>query len=174
MPPKVRWEYSKSPSSFTSIHSTGTSLPQGVYVPVSADTYILIISTLSIGSSLSQPTHRTLISINFIECYAMMLGQVIKIGEDKRSGMYVTIRHGNYRISYCHLSQLLVKKKQWVTAGTPIAISGNSGRSTAPHLHLTFKGGHKTLNPQIFLDYIRLVRQEAIYKLKSVEQSSRR
>ena len=40
---------------------------------------------------------------------AMMEGVVVKVGQDKTSGKYVTLRHGNYTVSYCHLSDLLVK-----------------------------------------------------------------
>ena len=34
---------------------------------------------------------------------AMMEGVVVKVGQDKTSGKYVTLRHGNYTVSYCHL-----------------------------------------------------------------------
>ncbi|UVV55103.1 M23 family metallopeptidase [Bacteroides thetaiotaomicron] len=39
-----------------------------------------------------------------------MHGEVIKVGKDKRSGLYVTLRHGDFTVSYCHLSQTLVTK----------------------------------------------------------------
>ena len=42
------------------------------------------------------------------EAYAMMFGQVIKVGSDNRSGKYVTLRHGDVTVSYCHLSKPLV------------------------------------------------------------------
>lgn len=37
---------------------------------------------------------------------AMMEGVVVKVGQDKTSGKYVTLRHGRYTVSYCHLSNL--------------------------------------------------------------------
>lgn len=40
--------------------------------------------------------------------YAMMYGEVIRVDKDKRSGLYVTLRHGNFTISYCHLSKVTV------------------------------------------------------------------
>ena len=51
------------------------------------------------------------------EVYAMMVGEVIKMGYNKRSGNYVTIRHGNYTVSYCHLSKVLVRKNTVVKPG---------------------------------------------------------
>ena len=77
------------------------------------------------------------------EVYAMMPGKVVKVSSDKRSGKYVTIRHGDYIVSYCHLSKALVKKGVKVLPGEVVAISGNTGRSTGPHLHITTKYGKK-------------------------------
>ena len=99
------------------------------------------------------------------EVYAMMYGQVIKVGSDKRSGHYITIRHGEYTVSYCHLSEILVKKGQILAPGEPVAISGNTGRSTAPHLHITLKYKRKRINPMIILDYIHQTQQESLKAL---------
>ena len=41
---------------------------------------------------------------------AMMEGVVVKVGQDKTSGKYVTLRHGRYTVSYCHLSKILIVK----------------------------------------------------------------
>lgn len=99
------------------------------------------------------------------DVFAMLYGKVEKVGNDKRSGVYVTLRHGDYTVSFCHLSTALVKKGGLVQPGQPIAISGNTGRSTAPHLHITLKKGHKTLNPTILLDYVQTVRREVVEAL---------
>ena len=80
---------------------------------------------------------------NYEPTYAMMHGEVIKVGKDKRSGLYVTLRHGDFTVSYCHLSQTLVTKGTHVRPGIIIALTGNSGRSTGPHLHLTLKDTKK-------------------------------
>jgi len=99
------------------------------------------------------------------EVYAMMFGRVEKVGRDKHSGLYITLRHADYLVSYCHLSRVQVSKGDLVYPGQPVGVSGNTGRSTAPHLHITLRKGRKTLNPQILLDYVRLLRQEAIAAL---------
>ena len=95
------------------------------------------------------------------EVYAMMLGVVVKVSSDKRSGDYITIRHGDYTVSYCHLSKALVKKGAQVLPGEVVAISGNTGRSTAPHLHITVKHGKKHIDPAILLQFVRETREEA-------------
>ena len=91
---------------------------------------------------------------NYEPCYAMLDGIVEHIGFDKRSGNFITLRHGNYTVSYCHISTIIVTKGMFVKAGMPIAITGNSGRSTAPHLHLTVKYKRKAINAKALLDYV--------------------
>ena len=95
------------------------------------------------------------ISARYEKVYSMFPGTVIKVGQDSRSGKFVTVRTGNYTISYCHLSQQLVKEKEFVSAGTIIAISGNTGASTGPHLHLTTKKDGQAFNAAILLEYIK-------------------
>ena len=96
---------------------------------------------------------------NYEPAYAITYGEVIHVGHDNRSGLFVTIRHGSITLSYCHLSQSLVTKGTHVRPGTPIAITGNSGsRSTGPHLHLTLKDTKKgrAIDPSILLRLINL------------------
>lgn len=96
---------------------------------------------------------------NYEAAYAITYGEVIHVGYDNRSGLFVTIRHGSITLSYCHLSQSLVTKGSHVRPGTPIGITGNSGsRSTGPHLHLTLKDTKKgrAIDPSILLRLINL------------------
>ena len=89
---------------------------------------------------------------NYEPAYAMMHGEVIKVGRNKRSGLYVTLRHGDFTVSYCHLSQALVTKGTHVRPGNIIALTG---RSTGPHLHLTLKKDGKYINLAILLNLIK-------------------
>ena len=84
--------------------------------------------------------------------YAMMNGIVEKVGYDNRSGNYVTLRHGNYQVSYCHLSSIIVRKGEYVYPGIIVGVTGNTGRSTGSHLHLTCKKDGKSINPAIFFE----------------------
>ena len=86
--------------------------------------------------------------------YAMMPGKVIKVGYDKLSGNYVTLQHGNITVSYCHLSQVLKNKNDFVAVGEVVGITGNTGRSTGEHLHLTCKIKGRAIDPSLILDYI--------------------
>ena len=90
--------------------------------------------------------------------FSMFPGRVVSIGHNKRSGKYVVIQTDSYSISYCHLSSILVREGQYVKAGEVIAISGNTGLSTGPHLHLTTKKDGKVIDPAILLNYIRKCR----------------
>ncbi len=63
-------------------------------------------------------------------------GRVEKVANHPVAGRYVVIRHDNgYQTRYLHLSRPLVSRGDRVEMGERIALSGNTGRSTGPHLH---------------------------------------
>lgn len=99
------------------------------------------------------------------EVYAMMQGKVVKVASDRRSGRYVTIRHGSYTVSYCHLSKALVREGAQVRPGEAVAISGNTGRSTGAHLHITVRYEKKHIDPAILLRFVTETRKEALVHL---------
>ena len=98
------------------------------------------------------------LSARYENVYSIFPGTVIRVGQDNRSGKFVTVRTGDYTISYCHLSQPFVKENDYVNAGMSIAISGNTGASTGPHLHLTTKKDGKAFDPTILLNIIQSVK----------------
>ena len=79
--------------------------------------------------------------------YAILSGMVSAAGENEILGKYVKIDHGGMQSIYGHLSSVLVSKGEQVNSGKVIAISGNSGSSTGPHLHLSIKISGKFFNP---------------------------
>ena len=69
-----------------------------------------------------------------------MDGTVESVYSNKEGGNQVIILHTNgYRTGYAHLSQALAKKGDKIKKGDTVALSGNSGISTGPHVHFTLK-----------------------------------
>lgn len=95
----------------------------------------------------------------------MMAGVVVKVGQGKSSGKYVTLRHGDYTVSYCHLSRVLTRKGAAIRPRDVVGITGSTGRSTGEHLHISCKLEGKSIDPSVILDYIRSIREECVAAL---------
>ena len=81
-------------------------------------------------------------------------GTVIFAGAKGGYGNCVIISHGNGLATlYGHLSQVLVKANDIVKVNDVIAKSGNSGRSTGPHLHYEVHKNNTPVNPKLFLNF---------------------
>lgn len=79
-------------------------------------------------------------------------GVVAEVGSDPAYGRFVRIRHSNDLQSlYAHNSWTFVAAGDSVEAGEVIALSGNTGRSTAPHLHLEIQQGGARVDPLPFI-----------------------
>lgn len=84
--------------------------------------------------------------------YAADGGVVEFAGRKGTFGNLVIINHQNgYRTYYAHNSQLLVKAGDKVYEGYHIAESGNTGRSTGPHIHFEIRVGDTPKNPRNWL-----------------------
>ena len=80
-------------------------------------------------------------------------GTVAKAGWGSGYGYVVYINHADGRQTrYGHLSKVLVKPGDRVSQGQKIALSGNTGRSTGPHLHFELLIGGSQVNPLDYLD----------------------
>lgn len=80
----------------------------------------------------------------------------VRLTKFERSGFgfYVIVRHENgLETVYGHLSRFLVQPDQVVKAGQPIALSGNTGRSTGPHLHFETRFMGYAINPEAIFDF---------------------
>jgi murein DD-endopeptidase MepM/ murein hydrolase activator NlpD len=82
-------------------------------------------------------------------------GKVIFTGTRKRFRRYgntVMLDHGKGVYTYyAHLSEIKVKKGQNVRKGQKIALVGNTGRSTGPHLHLEVRVNNQLYNPLAYI-----------------------
>jgi murein DD-endopeptidase MepM/ murein hydrolase activator NlpD len=80
-------------------------------------------------------------------------GAVVFAGWDKIMGNLVMINHdNNIQTLYGHNDKLLVEKGQEVLKGDIIAFSGNTGRSSAPHLHYEIRKDGEPVDPSPYLD----------------------
>ncbi len=80
-------------------------------------------------------------------------GTVLECTNDPIGGNYIIIDHASgMRTYYGHLSQILVECGQTVTAGERIGLSGNTGRSTGPHLHFEIAYNGKAVDPAAYLN----------------------
>lgn len=76
-------------------------------------------------------------------------GVVREAGEDPEYGLFVLLDHvDEYQTMYGHLSRILVTAGRTVAPGEVMGLSGNSGRSTAPHLHFEIRREGLALDPK--------------------------
>lgn len=80
-------------------------------------------------------------------------GTVVRAGTDPVYGNYVLLRHEQgFETMYGHNALLLVEQGDAVQRGETIAYSGNSGRSTAPHLHYEVRRQGQAVDPGPYLN----------------------
>ncbi|MEA2027960.1 MAG: M23 family metallopeptidase [Campylobacterota bacterium] len=80
--------------------------------------------------------------------------ETIRYNDGSGYGNLVIIKHNyGFKSAYAHLNSMSVKVGDYVTKGQVIAKSGNSGRSTGPHLHYEVRYLDKILNPKIFITW---------------------
>ena len=79
----------------------------------------------------------------------------LRVPEYGRLGLFVRLEHGDTGFStiYGHCQQIFVKNGDFVKAGDKIATVGNTGWSTAPHLHFAIARGEHYYDPEDFLLY---------------------
>lgn len=84
--------------------------------------------------------------------HAPAAGTVVVAGHLGEHGLGVVIDHGqDIRTNYAHLSRVSVKQGQAVPRGALIGFTGNTGRSTGPHLHYEVLVKGRAVNPRAFI-----------------------
>ena len=143
---------------------TQTPASQGYSFPVSGDNLVM-----SDGYGISPTSYRNHAhnGIDLKARYQDVMatenqGRVVKVGSDKTSGNFAVVEYdradgAKWRVSYCHLDSVAVRQGDTVNAGKKLGVSGNTGNSTGPHLHLTVRhqaagsAEFKTVDPLNYL-----------------------
>lgn len=107
---------------------------------------------------------------------AAFSGKVRMVKYERRGyGKYVVIRHENgLETVYGHLSKQIVNEDQYVEAGEPIGLGGNTGRSTGSHLHFETRFLGQAINPAEIIDFENGVPHQDTYVFRNVKINGRK
>jgi murein DD-endopeptidase MepM/ murein hydrolase activator NlpD len=97
--------------------------------------------------------------------FSPLAGRISSIRSSENGGLSLTIKHpGDRTTTYRHLDTTLLKEGDVVSAGQPIATSGESGRVTGPHLHLEARNNGHLVDPKDLIDQILKKNAQGIQK----------
>ncbi|NUQ22029.1 MAG: M23 family metallopeptidase [Gemmatimonadaceae bacterium] len=83
-------------------------------------------------------------------------GMVVEVGETPEYGKMIRMAHPQgYESLYGHLSEIRVRQGDRVPLGAVIGLSGNTGRSTAPHLHFELRKSGTAVDPMTLIQQTR-------------------
>ena len=91
------------------------------------------------------------------DVYSITNAIVKEVDYNRGSGLYIKLQSGEYEFIYAHLSHIYVKENQLLLPGQIIGRSGNSGLSTAKHLHFAIKKKKLYINPISYLALIESI-----------------
>ena len=87
--------------------------------------------------------------------YSMLPSTVKEVHHgNKGYGNYVILDHGVMECLYGHLSAIVVEEGDIIPAGAVVAISGNTGKSTGPHLHIRLRKDDNSVDPKPFISFL--------------------
>jgi len=87
-----------------------------------------------------------------VDVKAVAAGVVTYAGDKQGYGNMVKVNHGNgYETLYAHNEKLLVTSGDIVKKGQVITLSGNSGRSTGPHVHFEVHKNGRVVDPSSYV-----------------------
>ncbi len=129
--------------------------------PVSTSSLYWNVITSGYGKR-DQPTagastnHKALdIGVRYVNVYAPADGYVVTASKQSGYGNFIMIKHSNNLYTcYGHLSQYKVSTGQTVKRGQVIAVSGNTGVTTGPHLHFEVRTNGTSASRVNPLNYI--------------------
>jgi murein DD-endopeptidase MepM/ murein hydrolase activator NlpD len=87
--------------------------------------------------------------------FAILDGKVLAAEYHPFLGVYIRLGHQNFQSTYGHLSRIFVLPGDSVVAGSPIGITGATGRTTGEHLHFSIQFRTQYIDPLKFLTDIQ-------------------
>ena len=87
------------------------------------------------------------------EVFAAMEGKVSLVSNEGEYGTHVKIVNKDVTTIYAHCSKIVVKEGATIKKGQKIALSGNTGRTTGPHLHFEIRRNNRTVDPELVLKF---------------------
>ena len=84
---------------------------------------------------------------------AAIEGTVTLVSDEGEYGTHVKIVNKDVTTIYAHCSKILVKKGAKIAKGQKIALSGNTGKTTGPHLHFEIRRDDRTVDPALVLNF---------------------
>jgi murein DD-endopeptidase MepM/ murein hydrolase activator NlpD len=124
---------------------TGNSISSGTYKPVPNGYFIRPVLSCLLTQGLHGHNGVDLGCPIGTPVFAAAAGTIIVADPDGYNGgygKYIVIKHGNgTQTLYAHLSSIFISVGQEVNQGDRIGSTGNTGRSTGPHLHFEVRGG---------------------------------
>lgn len=79
-------------------------------------------------------------------------GTVLQTGDDREYGFFILLQHpSGYQSMYGHLSRIVVDQGTTIRAGQVLGRSGNTGRSSAPHLHFEVRRDGVSIDPMTLI-----------------------
>ncbi|MDR1645277.1 MAG: peptidoglycan DD-metalloendopeptidase family protein [Tannerellaceae bacterium] len=161
------------------VDTTGVSFPDSCRIDCSS--FILPIkNTLKITSAYGPRRRRMHRGIDLKlqigdTVYAAFSGKVrIRNTERRGYGKYIVIRHPNgLETIYGHLSDWMVEVNDVVHAGDPIALGGNTGRSTGSHLHFETRFLGQALDPAEIIDFENGVPHQDLFVFHNIKINGR-
>ncbi len=85
--------------------------------------------------------------------YAAMEGKVSVVSDEGSYGTHVKIVNQDVTTIYAHCSKILVEEGDTIKKGQKIALSGNTGNTTGPHLHFEIRRQERTVDPELVLKW---------------------
>lgn len=84
---------------------------------------------------------------------AAMEGKVSVVSKEGDYGTHVKIVNKDITTIYAHCKEILVKEGDTIKKGQNIALSGNTGNTTGPHLHFEIQRENRTIDPELILSW---------------------